>query len=156
MEKLFSYATKLNTTFDQKLFLKWVKKIVSNPDLLIALAVEYDFYDKISDGIATITKGDIEDYDKKVAFAKKLIHEAIQSECRFSFFGTFFSSPVCIVDVFIYDGELQRQQDVLTSYIVKIGSRIDENLSYDLPSEPQQCAMNIANDYLGMLNYLAE
>lgn len=155
MDKLFQYATKLNTVYDKKMFDKWVRRIIDKPELLVVLAINFDFYDEISEGISEITKEDIEYFDTKATYCRNLISGAIDSGCRFSFSNK-CANPVTLVDVFIYDGELERQRGLLNDYISELTTSIDHMLSYDLPCEPQQMALNLAKDYLELLDYLAK
>lgn len=155
MDKLFQYATKLNTVYDKEMFAKWVKRIVEKPELFVVLAINFEFYDEISEGIAEIKMEDIEFFDTKATYCRNLIMGSIDSSCRFSFSNK-SANPVTLVDVFIYDGELERQRGLLNDYISELTTSIDRMLSYDLPCEPQQMALNLAKDYLEVLDYLAK
>lgn len=154
MDKLFQYATKLNTVYDKAMFEKWVKRVIYKPELLMVLAIDFDFYDEISDGIAEIRKEDIEYFDAKATYCRGAICGAINSGCNFSF-SSKCKNPVTLVDIFIYDDELKRQQELLMEYINELTDAIDKMLSYDLPCEPQQLALDLAKNYLEMLDYLA-
>lgn len=154
MDKLFQYATKLDTVYDKAMFAKWVKRTIGKPELLVVLAIDFDFYDEISEGITEIKKEDIEFFDTKSTYCRGAICGAINSGCNFSFNGK-CANPVTLVDVFLYDGELARQQKLLMEYINDLTDTVDKMLSYDLPCEPQQLALDLAKSYLELLDYLA-